>query len=52
LSRSFIAEITGIKELSEVVVLAIRKRATWLTVKRLVTTIFNDVYDEHLFVFG
>jgi membrane protein len=52
LSRSFIAEITGIKELSEVVVIAISKRATWLAVKRLVTTIFNDVYDEHLFVFA
>jgi membrane protein len=35
-----------------VLVLAIGKRATWLTVKRLVTTIFNDVYDEHLFVFA
>jgi len=47
-----IAEITTITELSEVVVLAIGKRATWLTLKRLLTTIFNDVYDEHLFVFA
>jgi membrane protein len=26
--------------------------ATWLTIRRSVTTIYNDVYDEHLFVFA
>jgi membrane protein len=33
-------------------VLAIRKRAAWLTIKRSLATIYNDVYDEHLFVFA
>ena len=28
------------------------KKAVWLTVKRSVITIYNDVYDEHLFVFA
>jgi len=33
-------------------VLAIGKRAVWLTIKRSLATIYNDVYDEHLFVFA
>jgi len=33
-------------------VLAIRKRAAWLTIKRSLATIYNDIYDEHLFVFA
>ena len=33
-------------------VLAIGKKAAWLTVKRSLITIYNDVYDEHLFVFA
>jgi membrane protein len=33
-------------------VLAIGKRATWRTVKWLLITLFNDIYDEHLFVFA
>jgi membrane protein len=33
-------------------VLAIGKRAAWLTIKRSLITIYNDVYDEHLFVFA
>ena len=28
------------------------KRAIWVTLKQFLTTIFNDVYDEHLFVFA
>ena len=32
--------------------LAIGKRAVWLTIKRSLATIYNDVYDEHLFVFA
>ena len=28
------------------------KKAVWLTVKRSLITIHNDVYDEHLFVFA
>lgn len=32
--------------------LAIGKRAAWLTIKRSLATIYNDVYDEHLFVFA
>src|ERR1700694_5311794 len=27
-------------------------KAAWLTVKRSLITIYNDVYDEHLFVFA
>jgi membrane protein len=37
---------------SEVIVLAIGKKATWLTAKRSLITIYNDIYDEHLFVFA
>jgi uncharacterized BrkB/YihY/UPF0761 family membrane protein len=37
---------------SEVIVLAIGKKAGWLTVKRSLITIYNDIYDEHLFVFA
>jgi membrane protein len=36
---------------SEVMLLAIGKKAAWLTVKRSLITIYNDIYDEHLFVF-
>ena len=32
--------------------LAIGKKATWRTVQQLLITIFNDVYDKHLFVFA
>lgn len=32
--------------------LAIGKKAAWPTVKRSLITIYNDVYDEHLFVFS
>ncbi len=32
--------------------LAIGNKAAWLTVKRSLITIYNDVYDEHLFVFA
>ena len=32
--------------------LAIGKRAAWLTIKQSLATIYNDVYDEHLFVFA
>ena len=28
------------------------KKAAWLTIKRSLITIYNDVYDEHLFVFA
>ena len=31
---------------------AVGKKAVWLTVKRSLITIYNDVYDEHLFVFA
>lgn len=27
-------------------------KAAWVTIKRSVTTIYNDIYDEHLFVFA
>jgi uncharacterized BrkB/YihY/UPF0761 family membrane protein len=27
-------------------------KATWLTLKRSLITIYNDVFDEHLFVFA
>src|SRR5205807_4732131 len=37
---------------SEVIVPAVGKKAVWLTVKRSLITIYNDVYDEHLFVFA
>jgi len=37
---------------SEVMVLATGKKAAWLTVKRSLITIYNDVYDENLFVFA
>jgi membrane protein len=37
---------------SEVMVLATGKKAAWLTIKRSLITIYNDVYDEHLFVFA
>ena len=33
-------------------VLSVGKKAVWLTVKRSLITIYNDVYDEHLFVFA
>src|SRR6478672_11292609 len=33
-------------------VLATHKKATWLMVKQLLITIFNDIYDKHLFVFA
>jgi membrane protein len=33
-------------------VLAIGGKAAWLTAKRSLITIYNDVYDEHLFVFA
>ena len=32
--------------------LATHKKATWLMVKQLLITIFNDIYDKHLFVFA
>ncbi len=32
--------------------LATGKKATWRTVKWLLITLFNDIYDEHLFVFA
>jgi len=35
-----------------VTLLAIGKKAAWLTVKRSLITIYNDIYDEHLFVFA
>ena len=31
---------------------AVGKKAVWLTVTRSLITIYNDVYDEHLFVFA
>jgi membrane protein len=33
-------------------VLAMGRKAAWLTVKRSLITIYNDIYDEHLFVFA
>jgi membrane protein len=33
-------------------VLTLRVEAAWLTMKRSLITIYNDVYDEHLFVFA
>ena len=30
----------------------VHKNAAWLTIKRSLITIYNDVYDEHLFVFA
>jgi uncharacterized BrkB/YihY/UPF0761 family membrane protein len=33
-------------------VLAVGKKAAWLAAKRSLITIYNDVYDEHLFVFA
>ena len=32
--------------------LAMGKKPTWRTVKWLLVTLFNDIYDEHLFVFA
>lgn len=32
--------------------LALGLKAAWLTIKRSLVTIYNDVYDEHLFVFA
>ena len=32
--------------------LGVRSEAAWLTIKRSLITIYNDVYDEHLFVFA
>ena len=32
--------------------LAENKKSAWLTSKRWLITIYNDVYDEHLFVFA
>jgi membrane protein len=32
--------------------LTAHKKAAWVTVKRSLITIYNDVYDEHLFVFA
>jgi membrane protein len=37
---------------SEVMVLATGKKVAWLTIQRSLVTIYNDVYDEHLFVFA
>jgi membrane protein len=37
---------------TEVVVPAVGKKAAWQTVKRSLITVYNDVYDEHLFVFA
>src|SRR5580765_5578050 len=37
---------------SEAMLPAIGKKPAWLTVKRSLITIYNDVYDEHLFVFA
>ena len=31
---------------------ALGVEAAWLTIKRSVITIYNDVYEEHLFVFS
>jgi len=28
------------------------KKAAWLTIKRSLRMIYNDVYDEHIFVFA
>jgi membrane protein len=39
------------KEKSEVIA-GVHKRAAWLMIKRLLITIYNDIYDEHLFVFA
>jgi membrane protein len=33
-------------------VLASRVEKAWLTLKRSLVTIYNDIYDEHLFVFA
>jgi membrane protein len=33
-------------------VLALGGEGTWPTIKRLLLTVYNDVYDEHLFVFA
>ena len=41
-----------VKASSRVAVLALRLEATWLTTKQSLVTIYNDVYDEHLFVFA
>ena len=30
----------------------VRKKAGWLTIKQSLVTIYNDIYDEHLFVFA
>jgi membrane protein len=46
-----IAKQHGIRN-SEEIVLATGKKTAWLTVKRSLITIYNDVYDEHLFVFA
>ena len=32
--------------------LTLCREGTWTTIKRLLSTIYNDVYDEHLFVFA
>jgi membrane protein len=32
--------------------LGVRSEAAWLTTKRSLITVYNDVYDEHLFVFA
>ena len=32
--------------------LALRVEQTWLTIRRSLVTVYNDVYDEHLFVFA
>ena len=32
--------------------MGVHKRAAWLTIKRSLITIYNDIYDEHLFVFA
>ena len=32
--------------------LALRVEKAWLTLKRSLVTIYNDIYDEHLFVFA
>ena len=37
---------------AELMMSAVGKKAAWLTVKRSLRTVYNDVYDEHLFVFA
>jgi membrane protein len=46
-----IAKASGMRN-SEVMVSSVGKKTGWLTVKRSLVTIYNDIYDEHLFVFA